>query len=250
MAGHSKWHSIKHKKGANDKKRGKIFTKHAKLITIAAKNGGDPDMNPSLRVAIDNAKAANVPNDNIKRAIAKGSGEGKDAVQMHEVMYEAYGPGGTAFMIEAITDNKNRTVANVKSQITKKGGNWAEPGSVAYMFSKKGQVTVSTEGKDAEEMQLELIEVGAEDFEVIGDTEMIVVCESKDVLKVKAAIEGLGIEVKEAQSAYVPANTVEIEDLDTAKKIMRLIEAIEEDDDVSDVHSNFEIAESIADKFE
>lgn len=249
MSGHSKWHSIKHKKGANDKKRGKIFTKHAKLITIAAKNGGDPDLNPALRTAIDNAKAENVPNENINRAIVKGSGEGKDAVQMHEVMYEAYGPSGTAFMIEAITDNKNRTVSNVKTILNKKGGNWAEPGSVSYMFENKGLITVKIKG-DAEEMQLELIEFGAEEFDEIDETEMMVYCDAKDFIEVKNKISEAGFEISEAKQSFVAGNTVEIEDQETAQKILNLIEALEDDDDVSEIYSNFNISEDILDKLQ
>lgn len=249
MAGHSKWHSIKHKKGANDKKRGKIFTKHAKLIAIAAKDGSDPDLNPSLRVAIENAKAENVPNDNISRAIAKGSGEGKDGVQMSEVMYEAYGPGGTAFLIEAITDNKNRTVANVKAIINKKGANWAEPGSVAYMFEKKGVINIKFDG-DSDEVQLELIELGVEEFDDVEGNEMVIYCDSANLIEIKNAIKEKGIEVLEAKSSYISSNYINIEDEDTARKVLGLTEALEEDDDVTEVHSNFDIPEDILGKLE
>lgn len=249
MAGHSKWHSIKHKKTANDKKRGKIFTKHAKLIANAAKEGGDPEMNPSLRTAIENAKAENVPNDNIDRAIAKGSGEGMDGMQMHEVMYEAYGPGGTALMIEAITDNKNRTVSNVKAIITRKGANWGEPGSVAYMFEQKGVITLKFEG-DVDEAQLELIELGVEEFDSVEDGEMVVYCDAKEFIDVRTKIKEAGFEVLEAKQSYIPNNYVEVEDVETAQKILNLVEAIEEDDDVSEVHSNFDIPANILDKLE
>lgn len=249
MAGHSKWHSIRHKKGANDKKRGKIFTKHAKLIAIAAKDGGDPDLNPALRVAIENAKAENVPNDNISRAIAKGSGEGKDGVQMSEVMYEAYGPGGTALMIEAITDNKNRTVANVKAIVNKKGANWAEPGSVAYMFEKKGVVSVEFEG-DADEAQLELIELGVEEFDEAEGNQMVVYCDSKSLMEVRKAIVESGMKVLEAKASFIPSNYVQIDDGDVAKKVLTLVEALEDDEDVSEVHSNFDIPEDILSKLE
>jgi YebC/PmpR family DNA-binding regulatory protein len=249
MAGHSKWHSIRHKKGANDKKRGKIFTKHAKLIAIAAKDGGDPDLNPSLRTAIENAKAENVPNDNISRAIAKGSGEGKDGIQMSEVMYEAYGPAGTAMLIEAITDNKNRTVSNVKSIVSKKGANWAEPGSVAYMFEKKGVMNIEFNG-DADEAQLELIEIGVEEFDNVEGNEMVVYCNHKDLSSIREKIKQAGYKVLEAKTSFIPNNYVEITALDEAKKIMTLVEAIEEDDDVSEVHSNFDIAEDILSKLE
>lgn len=249
MAGHSKWHSIKHKKGANDKKRGKIFTKHAKLISMAAKDGGDPDLNPSLRVAIENAKAENVPNDNISRAIAKGSGEGKDGVQMSEVMYEAYGPGGTAIMVEAITDNKNRTVANVKAIINKKGANWAEPGSVAYMFEKKGIISLKFKG-DADDIQLELIELGVEEFDSIEGDEMVIYCDHKELINIKSQILDKGIEVMEAKTSFIPGNYVEVKDVETAQKIMTLVEAIEDDEDVTEVYSNFDIPEDILSKLE
>jgi len=249
MAGHSKWHSIKHKKGANDKKRGKIFTKHAKLISMAAKDGGDPDLNPSLRVAIENAKAENVPNDNISRAIAKGSGEGKNGVQMSEVMYEAYGPGGTAIMIEAITDNKNRTVANVKEIINKKGANWAEPGSVAYMFEKKGVISLKFKG-EADDTQLELIELGVEEFDSIEGDEMVIYCDHKQLIDIKSKIIEKGIEVLESQTSFIPGNYVEVDDVEIAQKIMTLVEAIEDDEDVTEVYSNFDIPEDILSKLE
>ena len=249
MAGHSKWHQIKHKKGANDKKRGKIFTKHAKLITIAAKAGGDPDLNPSLRVAVENAKAENVPNENIQRAIAKGSGEGKDAVTMFEVMYEAYGPNGTALLIEAITDNKNRAVANVKTILNKKGGNWAESGSVSYMFEEKGVLTLEISG-DVEEMQLNLIEAGVDEFHEIGDNRLLVYCDPKSLIEVKKTIEALGFKVEEAKKSYIAGNSIEISDLEVAERILNLVEALEDDEDVSEIYSNFNISEDILDKLQ
>lgn len=249
MSGHSKWHSIKHKKGAADAKRGKIFTKHARLITIAARSGGDPDMNPGLRAAIDNAKAENVPNDNIDRAIKKGSGEDKDAAILHEVMYEAYGPNGIAIIVTAITDNKNRTLTNVRTILSKNGGNMGESGSVAYMFNFKGYFVVDPGGKDAEELQLEMIEMGATDFKMDGNL-IEVFCEPSDFAAVRSKLNEAGIKVESASLSYIPDNTVEITDEKVAEKILKLIDKIEEDDDVSDVYSNFDIPEDILSKLE
>ena len=174
MAGHSKWANIKHKKGIADAKRGKVFTKHAKLIALAAANGSDPDMNSALRVAIDNAKADNVPNDNIKRAVAKGSGEGSAGQIMSEVVYEGYGPAGIALIIEAVTDNKNRTFSNVRTIMSKNGGNLGESGCTAYMFDNRAIFEIKLEG-DFDEQALELIELGALDVDKLDDNTLIAV---------------------------------------------------------------------------
>lgn len=244
MSGHSKWSTIKHKKGAADAKRGKIFTKHAKLIEIAAREGGGSDlsMNAALKSAVDNAKADNVPNANIDRAIKKGSGELKGEITV-EVVYEAYAPGGTACVIECLTDNKNRTLGNVRSTIEKRGGKWAESGSVMFMFGRKG--VVIAKGTINEEMELELIDAGAEDIDTDGDT-ITVTSDGGSWPKVRDALKAAGCEIQEAGLKYVAAQNVAIEDVETARKVMEFMEAIEEDDDVSEVHMNADISDEIA----
>jgi YebC/PmpR family DNA-binding regulatory protein len=249
MAGHSKWHSIKHKKGAADAKRGKIFTKHARLISIAARAGDDPDMNASLRTAIENAKAENVPNDNIKRAIEKGAGTGKDVAVMHEITYEAYGPAGIGIYIHAITDNKNRTFTNVRTAVTKNGGNMGDAGSVAYMFEQKGRFFIDPQGKDLDELQLELIEYGVEEMEVI-DGKLEAFCPVSEYGTVRDALKEAGYKLEESQATYVPSNIVEVNEVDVAKKIMRIVDAVEEDDDVTDVYTNFDLTDELADQLD
>ena len=244
MSGHSKWSSIKHKKGAADAKRGKIFTKHAKLIEIAAREGGsgDPSMNAALKAAVDNAKAANVPNTNIERAMKKGSGELKGEATV-EVVYEAYAPGGTACIVECLTDNKNRTISNVRSSIEKKGGKWAESGSVMFMFTKKG--VVIAKGEITDDIELALIDAGAEDIEA-DDGLVTVTTDAASWNNARDALKEAGLEVEEAGLKYVAQQEVDVTDADTAKKLMEFIEILEEDDDVSEVHSNANISDEVA----
>lgn len=245
MAGHSKWHSIKHKKGANDAKRGKIFTKHAKLIAIAAREGGpDPDMNAALRTAIDNAKAENVPNNNIDRAIKRGAGTGSDGEQMNEVSYEAYGPEGVAIYIQAITDNKNRTLTNVRTIVNKNGGNLGESGSVAYMFNHKGHFLIDPDGKDVEELQLQLLDFEVEEMEV-EDGQIDVICDPSKFSELRKKLDEAGFKLETSELTFVPENTITIDDADKAKKILNLIDKIEEDDDVTDVYANFDFADEV-----
>ncbi len=239
MSGHSKWASIKHKKGAADAKRGKIFTKHAKLIQLAARNGGDPGMNPALRLAIDNAKADNTPNTNIERAIKKGSGADKDAAQLMEVVYEGYGPGGVALYIQCVTDNKNRTVSNVRSTLTKHGGSLGENGCVAWMFEPKGLIVVKMGDGDPDEAELTVIDAGADDLERDDDV-MQVYTGSSSLGVVANAIREAGLCVESQELTFVPKDTVKIEDEATAKKILKLMELLDDDDDVTNVSSNFE----------
>lgn len=244
MSGHSKWHNIRVKKGAADAKRGKVFTRHAKLIEIVAQKGGDPTMNPSLRTAIDNAKADSVPNANIERAIKKGTGELKGEA-MQELTHEAYGPGGAALIIECLTDNKNRTLSNVKLILSKNSGRMAESGSVMWMFERRGVVTaqskaLKTAGKLSEDIELGLIEVGADDIETDQDlvtvtTDMTKWTAVRDFLKAK------GFEISSAGLQYVPKQTAPI-DTETMAKVEALIVALEEDDDVSEVHTNATVA--------
>jgi YebC/PmpR family DNA-binding regulatory protein len=247
MSGHSKWHSIKHKKGAADAKRGKIFTKHAKLITIVAKNGADPEMNPGLRAAIDSAKADNVPAANIEKAIKKGSGADKDAANYEEMMYEGFGPAGTALYISVITDNKNRTVSDVKAALTKKGGNMGAAGSVGWMFERKGLIMIPAEGKDMDELQMQVIEAGAEDMKEDGGN-LEVHTDANDLAKVRDALKAEGVAFESAEITYLPKQTVKIETEEDAKKVLGLIELLEESDDVADVYCNFDMSDELMEK--
>lgn len=244
MSGHSKWHSIKHKKGAADAKRGKMFTQHAKLIALAAQQGGDPEMNPALRAAIDRAKLDNLPNMNIERAIKKGTGELKDGSVIMELTYEGYGPGSTAIYVKVVTDNKNRAVSNVRNIFTKHGGNLGEAGCVAWMFKKKGIITINIEGKNLEDVEMVVIESGAEDMEVDNQL-MTVYTAYQDLMNVKKALETAGLKTENADISFVATDTIKIEDPATAKKILKLMESLEEDEDVTSVSSNFDIPETV-----
>ncbi len=240
MSGHSKWHNIRVKKTATDAARGKIYTRHARLIEIAAQRGGDPVTNAALRAAIDNAKEENVPNANIERAIKKGTGELKGA-QMEEVMYAAMGPSGVACLIECLTDNRNRTISNVKNAVQKNGGNFAETSSVTWMFDRKGVVVAkNTSGKNLEEIELELIDFGAQDVELDGDT-LSVTTSLADWTKARDFLKNNGFEVISGGLKYVPSQKVAISDKETAQKLFSFLEAVEEDDDVSEVHTNADI---------
>lgn len=249
MSGHSKWHSIKHKKGAADAKRGKIFTKHAKLISIAAKNGDDMGMNPALRTAVANAKADNVPNSNIEKAIKKGAGHDKDSAQYVEAMYEGYGPEGTAMLVEVITDNKNRALTSIKTIISKNGGNLGEAGSVAWMFERKGLILAKAVGMNRDEAELAAIEAGAEDLSVEADKYEIITSDTT-LMVVRDELEKAGFKVEKAEISYLPKNAVKIEDPVSAKKILKLLDALDEDEDVSNIFSNFDISEDIMEKID
>lgn len=244
MSGHSKWANIRVKKTARDAKRGKVFTKHAKLIEIAAREGGggDPDMNPRLATAIENAKADNVPNANIDRAVKKGSGALQGEATA-EVIYEAYAPGGAACIIECLTDNKNRTLSNVKSIIDRRGGKWAESGAVLYMFDRKGVVTAK--GALSDEAELALIDAGAEDIGRSGDF-VSVTTSPTHWAKARDTLNASGCAVQEAGLQYVARQEVPVTDVETGRKLMEFIEALEEDDDVSAVHTNADIADAVA----
>ncbi|MBU0766718.1 YebC/PmpR family DNA-binding transcriptional regulator [Patescibacteria group bacterium] len=245
MSGHSKWASIKHKKGATDAKRGKIFTRHAKLIEICAREGGsgDPGMNPSLKTAIDNAKSENVPNINIDRAVKKGTGELKGD-QTVAVTYEAYAPSGAAIIIECLTDNKNRTLSSVKSTIEKRGGKWAESGSVMWMFEKKG-VVIGKGNPISDDTELALIDAGAEDINS-SDGLIEIKTEATNWSKVRDALKEAGYEVKEAGMKYIAKQEADISNAESARKLMDFIDAIEEDEDVAEVHTNANISDEVA----
>jgi len=250
MSGHSKWHSIKHKKGALDAKRGKIFTRHAKLIAIAARNGGEPESNPSLRTAIDNAKADNVPNMNIDRAVKKGSGQDKDAVIYEEIFYEAFGPHGIALYIHAITDNKNRSSSDLKAILSRKGGGMGATGSSSWVFDQKGVIIVPVKpGIDPDEMELMFIDAGASDIKRSDDV-WEVFTDFTELAKVRENLKKSGIAFESAEVAFIPKQTVRISDKETAEKVLALIDAIDENDDVSDVYANFEIDDDIMEQLD
>jgi YebC/PmpR family DNA-binding regulatory protein len=238
MAGHSKWAGIKHKKAIVDARRGKLFTKLARAITVAAKEGGgDPDGNPALGLAIQKAKDASMPKDNIERAIAKGTGEGSDAENFEEVVYEGYGPGGVALLIEALTDNRNRTGSEVRHLLSKHGGNLGEPGSVAYLFDKTGVIVVDA-AEHGEDDLIVAIDAGAQDIAQDEDV-FEVLTDPADLTAVRAALEEAGIAFSSAEVTQRPKTRVELEE-DGVAKLMRLIDALEDNDDVGEVHANFE----------
>ncbi len=238
MSGHSKWSTIKRAKGAKDAARGKLFGRLIKEITISARDGGgDIDANPRLRLAVDKAKGANMPNDNIKRAIARGTGE-DEGVHYDEITYEGYGPGGVAFLIETITDNKNRTVAEIRHLFSKNNGNLAEAGAVAWKFDRKGIVTIPKK-YDEEELMLIAIEAGAEDMSTEED-HFEIVTEFMSLEAVKKTLEENEIEIEEAEIQMVPQNTLKVEDKD-AEGVIRLLEVLEDHDDVQNVYADFDI---------
>jgi YebC/PmpR family DNA-binding regulatory protein len=238
MAGHSKWSSIKHQKGAKDAKRGALFTKLARAIQVAAKEGGgDPAGNAALATAIQKAKDVSMPKDNIERAIAKGTGAGADAEQFEAVMYEGYGAGGVAFLVEALTDNRNRTGSEVRHIFSKHGGSLGEPGSVAWQFEKKGVLIVDGE-KYSEDDLMVAIDAGAEDV-AQDDTVWEIVTEPGDLQAVRAALEAEGVELQSADLTMRPSTTIEIDE-STATKVFKLVDALDDNDDVNAVHANFE----------
>lgn len=241
MSGHSKWHTIKHKKGAADAKRGKLFTKIIKEITVAARmGGGDEESNPRLRTIVLKAKAANMPKDNIERAIKKGTGD-LDGVDYVELSYEAYAPGGVGLLIEALTDNKNRTAADVRTILSKGGGSLAATGAVSYMFNRKGIIAYETENVDFDALFEAALEAGAEDVSEEGGI-IEVITEPGDFADVLEALQAAGFTESSAEVAMVPENTVSL-DADKTAKVLRLIERLEDNDDVQSVASNLDIPE-------
>lgn len=247
MSGHSKWSTIKRQKGANDAKRGAIFTKLSREIIQAAKQGGgDPGMNFKLRLAIQRAKAQNMPNDNIERAIAKGTGGG-EGEQLDEIQYEGYGPGGTAIIVAALTDNRNRTVAEIRHQFSRGGGNLGENGSVAWQFEAKGLITIPVNGKDPDELALIAIDAGAEDVDV-QDDQVEIKTDPSSLEPVRKTLESNGLEVENADFALVPKMTVELEEK-AAHQVLRLIEALEDLEDVQRVYSNAEFTDETIESY-
>lgn len=244
MSGHSKWATIKHKKGALDAKRGALFTKIIKEITVAAKNGGgNPDTNPRLRTVLGKAKEANMPADNIDRAVKKGTGE-LPGVIYEEVTYEGYGPGGVAILIEALTDNKNRTTSEIRNVLEKKGGNMSGAGSVAWQFHTKGFLTVKKSAADEDKLMGIALDAGASDFNSDKETYEITT-EPQDFEKVKKAVTDAGIATDSAEVTRIPSATVKIAGANEAKSVLGLVEALEENEDVQNVYANFDIPDEI-----
>lgn len=235
MSGHSKWSTIKREKGAKDAARGAVFTKLGNAIAMAARSGVDPETNFALRLSIDKAKAANMPSANIQRALDRI--KDKSAAQLSEVLYEGYGPGGTAILVECATDNTNRTLPIVKLAFSKHGGSLAEKGSVAFQFERKGAIRVPGGG---DELMMQALEAGAEDLQE-EDGESMIYTDPKELAKVRQALSDAGIEIKEAELTYVPGTTIEVTDAVTAGKIMRLMDALDDCDDVVNTHVNFDI---------
>lgn len=247
MSGHSKWSTIKRQKGLNDAKRGAIFTKLSREIIQAAKQGGgDAGMNFKLRLAIQRAKAQNMPNDNIERAVAKGLGGGADE-QLDEIQYEGYGPGGTAIIVATLTDNRNRTVAEIRHQFSRAGGNLGENGSVAWQFEAKGLITIPTKGSDPDDLAMIAIDAGAEDVDV-SDDQVEVKTEPSSLEPVRKALESSGLEVENADFAMVPKVTVELDEK-AAHQVLRLIEALEDLEDVQRVYSNADFTDEAIESY-
>ncbi len=238
MSGHSKWASIKHKKAVVDSRRGAQFSKLTRAIMVAARDGGgDPDANATLENAVRKAREASMPKDNIERAIAKGTGEGGEADAIEAVLYEGYGPGGVAVLVEALTDNRNRTGADVRHAFSKNGGSLGEPGSVAYLFDKKGTIVIDANRYSEDELMV-AVEAGAEDISTDDDV-FEVIAEPADFTRVRNALEQAGVEMDSAEMAYRASSLVPIDE-EQARKLLRLIDALEDSDDVEAVHANFD----------
>ncbi|RPF21101.1 YebC/PmpR family DNA-binding transcriptional regulator [Myceligenerans xiligouense] len=245
MSGHSKWATTKHKKAAIDAKRGKLFAKLIKNIEVAARTGGgDPAGNPTLFDAIQKAKKSSVPNDNIDRAVKRGSGEGADAVDYQTIMYEGYGNNGIAVLVECLTDNKNRAAAEVRTAFNRNGGSLADPGSVSYLFSRKGLVVVpKADGVGEDEVMMAALDAGAEEVTDLGEV-IEVMSEATDLVPVRKAIQDAGIDYDSADVVWHPSMQVEV-DVEGAKKITRLIDALEDSDDVQNVYANFDASDEV-----
>jgi len=246
MSGHSKWSSIKHKKGAADKKRGKLFSKLARAIIVAARDGGgDPDHNPTLATAIQKAKDASMPKENIQRAIDRGTGAGADGAAIESILYEGYGPGGAAILVEALTDNRNRASADIRFAFSSHGGSLGEPGSVAWIFEKKGSIAVDGE-RYGEDDVIVAIDAGAEDVRE-EDGKLRVICDPSDLSAVREALTGAGVEIESAGLETEPKSTVEVRGHD-AERLLKLLDALDDQDDVDEVFANFDIPEDVLEK--
>ena len=243
MSGHSKWATIKHKKGAADAKRGKLFAKLIKQVEVAARSGGgDPDSNPTLRTMFQKARDNSVPLDTIERAVKRGTGE-LEGVNYESITYEGYAPGGVALLIDVLSDNRNRTGSEIRSLLTKNGGSLAEPGAVSWQFERKGIVKVAR-SVDEDEVMMVGLENGAEDLEDHGEVWQVT-CEAGDVLSLRAALEEAGIEVEESDSTMMPTNTVPVADASSVKSVLNLIDILDDQEDVQDVYSNIDIPDEV-----
>ena len=249
MSGHSKWATTKHKKAAVDAKRGKLFAKLIKNIEVAARTGGpDPDGNPTLYDAIQKAKKSSVPNDNIERARKRGGGLEAGGADWQTIMYEGYAPGGVAVLIECLTDNRNRAASEVRVALTRNGGSLADPGSVSYMFNRKGVVLVPKEGSTEDDVLMAVLDAGAEEVNDLGDS-FEVVSEAGDLVPVRKALQEPGIDYESAESSFLPTMSVPLDE-DGAKKVFRLIDALEDSDDVQNVWANFDVSDEVMEKLD
>lgn len=245
MSGHSKWHNIKLRKGKQDATRSKMFTKMAREIIVAAKEGGgNPDTNLRLKLAMQRAREASMPQDNVKRAIQRGTGESGEAANFEEIIYEGYGPAGVAVMVSCLSDNRNRTVAELRNIFSKTGGNLGESGCVSWLFDKKGLVLIPSDGTEEDDVILATMDAGAEDVRVEGDT-IEVLCQPEDLPKVREAVAEAGIEYTSAELTMLPKNTVRIESSKEASQILRLMDALDDNDDVQQAYANFDIPDEI-----
>ncbi|KGF01994.1 YebC/PmpR family DNA-binding transcriptional regulator [Actinomyces sp. S4-C9] len=250
MSGHSKWATTKHKKAAIDAKRGKLFARLVKNIEVAARTGGgDPDANPTLYDAIQKAKKNSVPNDNIERARKRGSGEESGGADWETIMYEGYGPNGVAVLVECLTDNRNRAASDVRVAFTRSGGSLADPGSVSYLFARKGIIEVPNQGDtDEDSILMAVLDAGAEEVEVQGD-EFRILCQPNDLVAVRTALQAEGIDYNSAEVGFVPSTKVELE-AEGVRKIMNMIDALEESDDVQDIYTNFTASDEVLKEFQ
>jgi YebC/PmpR family DNA-binding regulatory protein len=251
MSGHSKWSTIKHKKAAKDARRGKTWAKLIRQIEVAARsaNTSDVDASPSLALAVQKAKDAEVPKDTIERACKRGAGELEGAAAYEPAQYEGYASGGVAVLVDVLTDNRNRTAADVRSAFTKAGGSLAEPGSVAFMFTRRGRVVLPSDGVDEDEVMLVGLEAGMEDLETDSDS-YTAWCDPSDVADLRTALETGGFAVQESGSTMVPASTVPIAEAGEARKVLRLLDDLDDNDDVQDVYANFDIPDELLDELE
>jgi len=245
MSGHSKWATTKHQKAVKDARRGKEFAKLIKNIEVAARTGGgDPNGNPTLWDAIAKAKKTSVPNDNIERARKRGAGEEAGGADWQTIMYEGYGPNGVAVLIECLTDNRNRAAGEVRVAMTRNGGNMADPGSVAYLFARKGVIILEKNGLSEDDVLLAVLEAGAEEVNDLGDS-FEVICEPTDLVTVRTALQDAGIDYDSAEASFQPSVTVPV-DLEAARKVLKLVDALEDSDDVQDVFTNIDIPDDVA----
>jgi YebC/PmpR family DNA-binding regulatory protein len=249
MSGHSKWATTKHKKAALDAKRGKLFAKLIKNIEVAARTGGgDPDGNPTLYDAIQKARKSSVPLDNIERARKRGAGEEAGGSEWHTIMYEGYAPGGVAVLIECLTDNRNRAASDVRTALTRNGGSLADPGSVSYLFNRKGVVILPKEGTTEDDVMLAVLDAGAEEVNDLGES-FEVVSEAGDLVAVRKALQEAGVDYESADASFLPSVSVPVDE-ENAKKVFRLLEALEDSDDVQNVFANFDVSDEIMEKID